>query len=83
MGKNQDPGSGINIPDPQHCFFVLLRCSLFEKILLSSRMTVRAVKTIEKDEEILVSYFNGKVLLLIIFTMKCGGGGRGHDEVEA
>jgi hypothetical protein len=20
MGKNQDPGSGINIPDPQHCF---------------------------------------------------------------
>jgi hypothetical protein len=21
MGKNPDPGSGINIPDPQHCFF--------------------------------------------------------------
>jgi hypothetical protein len=20
MGKNQDPGSGINIPDPQLCF---------------------------------------------------------------
>ncbi len=20
MGKNQDPGSGINIPDPPHCF---------------------------------------------------------------
>jgi hypothetical protein len=20
MGKNQDPGSGINIPHPQHCF---------------------------------------------------------------
>ena len=20
MGKNQDPGSGKNIPDPQHCF---------------------------------------------------------------
>jgi hypothetical protein len=19
MGENQDPGSGINIPDPQHC----------------------------------------------------------------
>jgi hypothetical protein len=19
MGKNQDPGTGINIPDPQHC----------------------------------------------------------------
>jgi hypothetical protein len=24
MGKNQDPGSGINIPDPQHCIFDLL-----------------------------------------------------------
>jgi hypothetical protein len=24
MGKNQDPGSGINIPDPQHLFIVLL-----------------------------------------------------------
>jgi hypothetical protein len=22
MGKNQDPGSGINIPDPQNWFFV-------------------------------------------------------------
>jgi hypothetical protein len=21
MGKNQDPGSGINIPDPQHWYF--------------------------------------------------------------
>jgi hypothetical protein len=20
MGKNPDPGSGINIPDPQHCW---------------------------------------------------------------
>ncbi len=23
MGKNQDPGSGINIPDPQHCLLSL------------------------------------------------------------
>jgi hypothetical protein len=23
MGKNPDPGSGINIPDPQHCLPVL------------------------------------------------------------
>jgi hypothetical protein len=22
LGKNQDPGSGINIPDPLHCFIV-------------------------------------------------------------
>jgi hypothetical protein len=29
MGKNQDPGSGINIPDPQHCsvaMVVVLAC---------------------------------------------------------
>jgi hypothetical protein len=25
MGKNQDPGSGINIPDPQHCFNTCLK----------------------------------------------------------
>jgi hypothetical protein len=25
MGKNQDPGSGINIPDPQHWFCINLR----------------------------------------------------------
>ncbi len=23
MGKNQDPGSGINIPNPKHCLFDL------------------------------------------------------------
>jgi hypothetical protein len=22
MGKNQDPGSGINIPDPPHCIIM-------------------------------------------------------------
>ncbi len=30
MGKNQDPGSGTNIPDPQHCF------KLRENILVSN-----------------------------------------------
>jgi hypothetical protein len=30
MGKNQDPGSGINIPDPQHCLLgVRYRISLY------------------------------------------------------
>ncbi len=23
MGKNQDPGSGMNIPDPPHCFWLM------------------------------------------------------------
>ncbi len=26
MGKNQDPGSGINIPDPQHCICRVQSC---------------------------------------------------------
>jgi hypothetical protein len=25
MGKNQDPGPGINIPDPQHCLIGVLQ----------------------------------------------------------
>jgi hypothetical protein len=29
MGKNQDPGSGINIPDPQHCLKVMIMPYLF------------------------------------------------------
>jgi hypothetical protein len=29
MGKNQDLGSGINIPDPQHCLFLSLLVLFF------------------------------------------------------
>jgi hypothetical protein len=28
MGKSQDPGSGINIPDPQHCVRILIHTIL-------------------------------------------------------
>jgi hypothetical protein len=37
MGKNQDPGSGINIPDPQHWhqlqdeLRIILNCNIFTK----------------------------------------------------
>jgi hypothetical protein len=33
MGKNQDPGSGINIPDPPHCihFTFLASKTRFDK----------------------------------------------------
>jgi hypothetical protein len=31
MGKNQDPGSGIKIPDPQHWFPVGLRSDFSER----------------------------------------------------
>jgi hypothetical protein len=24
MGKNQDPGFGLNIPDPQHCLYPMV-----------------------------------------------------------
>jgi hypothetical protein len=33
MGKNQDPGSGINIPDPQHCKEV--------KVILNQKMVTK------------------------------------------
>jgi hypothetical protein len=37
MGKNQDPGSGINIPDPQHCSpDLILSYRFLKKIPLSS-----------------------------------------------
>jgi hypothetical protein len=32
MGKNQDPGSGINIPDPQHCLLVLDLLLVFDGV---------------------------------------------------
>jgi hypothetical protein len=28
VGKNSDPGSGINIPDPQYCYFLFLSGTL-------------------------------------------------------
>jgi hypothetical protein len=34
MGKNQDPGSGINIPDPQHCRYRSVLPYLNHEILL-------------------------------------------------
>jgi hypothetical protein len=37
MSKNQDPGSGINIPDPQHCI-----CQLLAIIRVFSKSTQRA-----------------------------------------
>jgi hypothetical protein len=37
MGKNQDPGSGINIPETQHCYLSLLLRSLIRVIPFSNR----------------------------------------------
>ncbi len=35
MGKNQDPGSGINIPDPQHCIlYFRIRIQNFLEMLV-------------------------------------------------
>ncbi len=39
MGKNQDPGSGINIPDPQHC----LDGSKLVSVALSDKLCCRQV----------------------------------------
>ncbi len=52
MGKNQDPGSGINIPDPQHCpggsldhgsqiRITLMRSSMWIRIKVESWIRIR------------------------------------------
>ncbi len=45
MCKNQDPGSGINIPDPPHCFLdddILLWC-LFKLFSPWSRVSTLSI----------------------------------------
>jgi hypothetical protein len=39
MGKNQDPGSGINIPDPQHCNFPYIYKEIQKGAVAKSYMT--------------------------------------------
>jgi hypothetical protein len=53
MGKNQDPGSGINIPDPQHCcvelFFHTEHCSCSRTIPFpTKRATFSEVKRVHE-----------------------------------
>jgi hypothetical protein len=38
--RNSDPGSGINIPDPQHCFF--LNSNPFARQLAQANYTERS-----------------------------------------
>jgi hypothetical protein len=33
MGKNLDPGSGINIPNPQHCLTEKITINILEAIV--------------------------------------------------
>ncbi len=40
MGKNQDPGSGINIPDPWHCFFT---GTVGQKLLPLEKILIRNI----------------------------------------
>jgi hypothetical protein len=35
MGKNQDPGSGINIPDPPHCHPVPDPCGVHSVLIVT------------------------------------------------
>ncbi len=59
MGKNQDPGSGINIPDPQHC---------------SGRYLIRhSSKHIYCDEMQNVTKLNAKVSSLILIWVGVAG----------
>jgi hypothetical protein len=45
MGKNQDPGSGINIPDPQHWMFA----SFSNQWSRSSDLSIRSVYDTERQ----------------------------------
>jgi hypothetical protein len=45
MGKNQDPGSGINIPDPQHWFLIK------KKIHFGSAISFFVMKTLDLDPD--------------------------------
>jgi hypothetical protein len=65
MGKNQDPGSGINIPDPQHCCFLILQFFAIYRTLhaLSSgvhtewRLRISGVGTFLHDGKISAGIF--------------------------
>jgi hypothetical protein len=51
-GKTSDPGSGINIPDPQHCFERRLSHQITKHIYQSfRRFTYLTVETVEEDVE--------------------------------
>jgi hypothetical protein len=52
MGKNQDPGSGINIPDPQHC----LQFNPFTVVLYESTRIVGAAQR-EKSTLLTIKYY--------------------------
>ena len=38
-GKNQDPGSGINIPDPQHCNDHTVTSYFLSRIFVDKKIT--------------------------------------------
>jgi hypothetical protein len=46
IGKNQDPGSGINIPDPQHCRIQIV--SIPVSISASKNLSILTQKMVSK-----------------------------------
>ncbi len=56
MRKNQDPGSGINIPDPQHWEMKLI-LQVVSQQLGRLQDTAEKCKTLTKATEAQVSFF--------------------------
>jgi hypothetical protein len=52
MGKNQDLGSGINIPDLQHCLL-----GFFVKILKKTDLFIEEIAFVEKLSKNLMGLF--------------------------
>jgi hypothetical protein len=72
MGKTQDPGSGINIPDPQHCFEAKRLFSLKKAFITaygSGSRRVRLMATKGENDDLLV-LFEAKRLFLSRLGMR-------------
>jgi hypothetical protein len=62
MGKNQDPGSGINIPDPQHWLWI---CDLlfFESSFMSLEVFFECSFSILEDKKLIKSNITVKNMI--------------------
>jgi hypothetical protein len=69
MGKNQDPGSGIYIPDPQHCLYARLRFEFSYKGVLVFFNKVQYTR----NSDIIV------FLIRSVENLYCFGSGSGLD----
>jgi hypothetical protein len=83
MGKNQDPGSGINIPDPQHClpqfahnglslYHAWLVCLALSLMFLAYSRGYKNRAIVKKLFGTLPIFYSGLECQLIVFIMFIG-----------